>query len=712
MKQVCFLMVGLGMWASSWATHLPNTAVLHIAYQHNGQRLQAEARPTAVGAGPALVASGFRLWFEQDAFGPALEFRIRLEPTFADNEPFRLDTLYVDFPQTFTRITEALANGFQSWSHSQVVDPRTPYQMPRGPLRRATLPYGDYHLAFRAQLPNHWASHSHGYVRDDQDSVLFIGSLADTNTYTTLVYIPSDSRIRVYADCEGMKPTAALTLAHWVVVAGTDATVERYYWQALRQQHDPQAPQRTGWTSWYYHYTRIDENLIQARAESFRSLGLPIDVIQIDDGYQRAVGDWLTPNRRFAGGMHLTAKRIRENGFTPGIWLAPFVVEQGSSVYKQHKKDWLLRLPTGKKAVAGNNPLWGGVFRPRFYALDVTHPDVRAYVGTVLDSASQAWGYQLLKLDFLYAAALVPRNGLSKAQMMYLALKTLNAHKGQSALLGCGVPLAPAYGLVEYCRIGPDVSLNWQGMRVLAWARNRERISTENTLDNTILRTPLNQRVFRNDPDVFMLRKKKNRLTTEQALTIYLINQALGGLVFTSDNPAEYTAEVLALYRLQFPQLPSRVLRMQERGGVVEASIGIGGLKYRLVANLGDRTAQYNLGRGVFYESLSDSLFRSENGLWLLPPFGSRLFLEVDTSARVAIAGSPNHLFPGAELVETQFVPDNIRLVAHPQAQQLGTVWLTCPTDRNTLRVNGQDIPATYRNGVKVVAVAVGTTSP
>ena len=48
---------------------------------------------------------------------------------------------------------------------------------------------------------------------------------------------------------------------------------------------------------------------------------------------------------------------------------------------------------------------------------------------------------------------------------------------GDKLILGCGVPLGSAFGLVDYCRIGADIHLEWEH-KLLKFLENRERVST------------------------------------------------------------------------------------------------------------------------------------------------------------------------------------------------------------------------------------------
>ena len=59
------------------------------------------------------------------------------------------------------------------------------------------------------------------------------------------------------------------------------------------------------------------------------------------------------------------------------------------------------------------------------------------------------------------------------------AMDFLRECAGDAMILGCGVPLASAFGKVEYCRIGCDVSLDWNDkphMRLMHRERSAQGI--------------------------------------------------------------------------------------------------------------------------------------------------------------------------------------------------------------------------------------------
>ena len=153
------------------------------------------------------------------------------------------------------------------------------------------------------------------------------------------------------------------------------------------------------------------------------------------------------------------------------------------------------------------------------------------------------WGFDLVKLDFLYAAAIIPNHGKSRGQLMCEAMDFLRECVGEKMILGCGVPLMPAFGKVDYCRIGADMGLRWK----VPFFSNREFISTYHTLGNSIFRRQLDGRAFLNDPDVFLLRDENIHCTFEQRKIIATVNKVFGSVLFTSDNVGKYSDEQMSV---------------------------------------------------------------------------------------------------------------------------------------------------------------------
>lgn len=149
-----------------------------------------------------------------------------------------------------------------------------------------------------------------------------------------------------------------------------------------------------------------------------------IDIFQIDDGYQSATGDWLSiDNKKFPNGMKSVADKIHSTGMLAGLWLAPFGAKFTSKTATQHH-DWLIRKKNGHPVTCGIN--WGG-----FYALDIEVPEVKNYIKHFFDVILNDWGFDLVKLDFLYAAAIIPNHGKSRGQLMCEAMDFLRECVGE-----------------------------------------------------------------------------------------------------------------------------------------------------------------------------------------------------------------------------------------------------------------------------------------
>ena len=244
------------------------------------------------------------------------------------------------------------------------------------------------------------------------------------------------------------------------------------------------------------------------------------------------MGDWLeTDAQKFPHGLKGMVEEIHAAGFQAGLWLAPFVCEKDSALFRQHP-DWLLKVD-GKPWCCGSN--WSS-----FYALDIDNPAVLDYLRRVFDRVLNDWGFDLVKLDFLYGAAPFGSARESRAGRMYRAMELLRSWCGQKQILGCGVPVMPAFGLVDYCRVSCDVGLDWDDVWYMRLF-HRERVSTKQAINNTLFRRQLNGRAYGSDPDVFFLREENCKLTAEQKRTLATVNALLGNVFLTSDMPSHYT---------------------------------------------------------------------------------------------------------------------------------------------------------------------------
>jgi alpha-galactosidase len=451
-----------------------------------------------------------------------------------------------------------------------------------------------------------------------------------------------------------------------------------HYFDAQQLPELPVKP-AIGWTSWYYYYTKISESILEQNLEAFLQHKIPIEIFQIDDGYQRAVGDWLHFNKRFPNGLKAFAGKIREQSIKAGLWLAPLACEKKSFIAKE-KPDWILKR-NGKFVKIGYNPLWSGWF----YALDIYHPEVRDYLKHVFHTILQEWKFDMVKLDFLYGSALLPRKGKSRGEIMHDTMKFLRECCGDKIILGCGVPLAAASQNTDYCRIGPDVHLSWD-FSLLKWIRARERPSVKNAIHNTLSRRQLSGKWFWNDPDVFILRKNKNRLAFEEQYSLLLANLLFGDLIFTSDNIGEYDDQQLFWYKSIFPLMPVEGAQVRYHDGFYSIRFHIHNNYYLALINTSDRSKMYKLQGSLYYDNVSQELIAG-NKTVEIARHSSKCYLIVGHMP-FAIAGTSGHFFAGAE-IENFFVSGNTSELEWNNAVINDVkVFIKVPTDYPVLSIN------------------------
>lgn len=459
----------------------------------------------------------------------------------ADIRILRLEAV---FERSFSPQERIFLSGYQSWTdsteHTINDTMRGIKHIPRQINERFSFSqYGDYTFAEYPGKPGQLHGFTYGYIRSGE-TYSFFGSLNEDSGFTQIKTDTRSSTISFEKDCRGLTLRAGTEYdgIRLYTAEGTENSVFDGYFSQLGITLRPDAVPMSGYTSWYRHYQNINEGVITRDLAALRAdseSGFGARVFQIDDGFQTAVGDWLSIDKgKFPGGMQPVAEKISSEGYIPGIWLAPFVCEEGSELFSEHN-DWILRDRSGTLVRAGSN--WSGS-----YALDICNRHVRDYIRHVIDTAVNVWGFKLLKLDFLYAACILPRSDRTRGQIMAQAMDFLRECAGDAYILACGVPLAAAFGRADYCRIGCDVSPDWDDKPYMRLA-HRERISTKNSLLNTVFRRQLNGRAFINDPDVFILRSTSNTMTLRQRQCLAEINAAAGGVFFTSDNFAEYSPQ-------------------------------------------------------------------------------------------------------------------------------------------------------------------------
>ncbi|GIV65281.1 MAG: hypothetical protein KatS3mg046_541 [Bellilinea sp.] len=488
---------------------------------------------------------------------PFLMWRIHLrnqseQPVWIDRiEMMRLGGMRpqsrVDFGRPFVpKDFWFYSNGWQSWSYTAAYPASAS-------LRRSRLGPFQKPMVINAGTPDlkqtgYFTSDFFGILTDTvQNQSILAGFLSQREHFGSLEAVLYDQPVlRLWANGDHTLLESQREMhTDWAVLLIADAEQQHIlnpYLQAVAQEHQVRIPQNSpsGWCSWYHFYTNVTAQNVRDNLRTLIQLkpSLPLELIQIDDGFESQVGDWFSFKETFPQGVAELSQEIAQAGFTPGLWLAPFIVHPKSQLEREHP-DWLLRDRRGRPVNAGF------VWNAFAHGMDLTVPDALEYACQVVRTAAHEWNFPYLKLDFLYAAALpgVYRNPtLTRAQVLRRGMQALREAAGQETfLLGCGAPLGSVLGLVDAMRIGADVSGDWLPAfyNIRFPFKNEPHMpSARNSINNILTRAPLHRRWWINDPDCLLVRPDTHLTQSEVESLATAIALTGGSLLLSDDLPA------------------------------------------------------------------------------------------------------------------------------------------------------------------------------
>lgn len=471
-----------------------------------------------------------------------------LKITIIPREKLELIAFEIRYKKQFANEERVFCNGYQSWTTSREYRKADKYRGITGlakllPMFKPLAAIaGDDMFYDYPKTSGVFHSYTYTYFRKESEIELW-GSLSERQGYTIFNADLNKDTFVIAKEVEGLTIDAPYELFNIVRYKGAYDTVFDAYFAAMKLPK-PRIDFLSGYTSWYNYFTRITQEIILRDLNSLDKVKDSVNIFQIDDGYAPMVGDWLDFNPEFPNGMKYVADQIHAKGYKAGIWLAPFNAARKSKIATEHP-DWLLRKSNGKPIIG--SVAWGGA-----YTLDIYHPEARAYIKNVLNVVFNDWGYDMVKLDFLYSQCALPRNGKTRGTIMTEAMEFLRECAGEKLILGCGVPLGAAFGYVDACRVGCDADLTYAPKFYNKLHINREIPSTQNSINNAIQRRHLNKRAFCNDPDVFFLRDYNLKFTRDQKLLLAKINNLFGSVLFVSDDAGTYGEEETALIQKFF----------------------------------------------------------------------------------------------------------------------------------------------------------------
>ncbi len=514
------------------------------AWHLDGRSIQAVWRWQATSEGGQAATDGWDVWLEVTNTGRRAIRLGALDPLHVLICDLRAPVAPVFYQHGWSSWTPTLAR------HSggdHYVDPGTP----------------DYQIAHQ---PHHRPGHGDDFISEwvtvikSPTGSLLLGFVTTADQLASVLWDEPQLIARCWLDGVELKPGHTVWSERLWVRAGNDPVVLLEKWaervgqeMGARVQRRPaldtyiSPPERsradrtlafdglktapTGWCTWYHFFGTDEASDTEANLADIEKNDLPLDVILVDDGYQTAVGDWLSVNDKFPDGMRTLADRIRATGRVPGIWTAPFGAAADSRLFAEHA-DWFMRDERGQPVLA-----WRHQLRTDCYALDPTHPGAAAWLADTFRALRREWGYAFFKIDFVFAAAVPGRRHdptVTRAGSLRRGVEIIRQAIGDDAfLLGSGAPLGICVGLVDGMRVGPDVAPYWS-----PFLEDLSFPAQQNALRNSIARAPFHNRLWLNDPDCLMLRRRGNAsslLLNEVRSQVALV-ALLGGLTLDSDD--------------------------------------------------------------------------------------------------------------------------------------------------------------------------------
>jgi alpha-galactosidase len=310
--------------------------------------------------------------------------------------------------------------------------------------------------------------------------------------------------------------------------------------QRIAVNHRPlfRPPIPTGWCSWYCFGPSVTSKQVVGNLDFIGENAPGLKYVQIDDGYQAAMGDWLATGRAFGGNVQAVLKQIRDKGFDPAIWVAPFVAEAGSRIFKEHP-DWFIQDEMGRP-LRSDRVTFGGWRHGPWYSLDGTHPAVQQHLQNLFRTMRQEWGCTYFKLDANFWG-MVPGGKLhdpkaTRVEAYRRGMEAIRKGAGNAFLLGCNHPIWPSFGLIHGSRSSSDIQRTWKTM---------VRVAREN-----LNRNWQNGRLWWNDPDCAVL---SGPLSDEEFRFHATALYASGGMILSGDDLPRLPPKRMEMLRKLIP---------------------------------------------------------------------------------------------------------------------------------------------------------------
>lgn len=252
--------------------------------------------------------------------------------------------------------------------------------------------------------PSFWLSPNESV--GEEEGEVWSGTLAYSGSYALNFEVDPGGRLRTIA---GMNPTdsqfalpPSTTFQTPKMIWGWSGAgrgpLSRHFHDYARKYvlRDGNRPRATLLNNWEATFFSFNEKKLLSLFDDAKDLG--IELFLLDDGWfgtkyprdndLQGLGDWSVDRKKLPHGISFLADEAKKRGLRFGLWVEPEMVNPRSELFEKHP-DWAIQQPK-RPLDLGRNQL----------VLDLTRPEVKAYVQKILDDLlTQNPGISYLKWD-------------------------------------------------------------------------------------------------------------------------------------------------------------------------------------------------------------------------------------------------------------------------------------------------------------------------
>ena len=415
---------------------------------------------------------------------------------------------------------------------------------------------GDYAFVPYKNKPGFMHGFSYCYFKHGNNIKLF-ASLDESNGYTIFRFDAWSCTLRISKDVEGMDKLTDDPVISLFYAEGKENEVFDLWFSHLAERETPPAEKLIGYST--AELDVISEDVIYKKIGDMKRFPVKPNFFLVDERYCMG-GDWLFPDKRkFPIGFKNLVNEMHDSGLIGGITLSPFTVDEKSKVFENHG-DWILRSADGRYVKIKKN----------LYVLDLQNAGAREYIRECLHTILFMWGFDLVKLDNLYAAAMSPAAGKNRGQLMYEAITFLRECCGGKLIYADNVPLMSAFGKVDYCVVTCDAVTDNLPVYMRS-KRFRESPSVSNATNDLVFRNQLNRRAFLNATCPLSLKEKEkfhdgNLNNAEQNL-FCSVTGLFSSVILTTDDVTLYDQKQKRKFRKMCALSTATGVRVRKASG-------------------------------------------------------------------------------------------------------------------------------------------------